>query len=117
MASVVDFVKNQKLNNNFGDKVKESIENTNNSSSGTMSSSDGGSDNDDLLVQAGYFIIDANKASIGNLQRKFKIGFNRAARIMDQLCDIGVVGDEQGTKPREILMSREQFENYVDEYL
>ena len=45
------------------------------------------------------------------LQRMFKIGFNRAARIMDQLEEAGVVAGEQGTKPREILMSMEQFEN------
>jgi S-DNA-T family DNA segregation ATPase FtsK/SpoIIIE len=51
------------------------------------------------------------------LQRWFKIGFNRAARIMDQLADAGVVGEEQGTKPREILMSQEQFEQYIEEYL
>jgi S-DNA-T family DNA segregation ATPase FtsK/SpoIIIE len=49
------------------------------------------------------------------LQRVFKIGFNRAARIMDQLSDAGVVGPEEGTKPRKILMSSEQFENYLEE--
>ncbi len=50
------------------------------------------------------------------LQRAFKIGFNRAARIMDQLADAGVVGPEEGTKARKILMSEEQFEQYIDEY-
>ena len=49
------------------------------------------------------------------LQRVLKIGFNRAARIMDQLADAGVVGPEEGTKPRVILMSMEQFENYLEE--
>ena len=44
------------------------------------------------------------------LQRMFKIGFNRAARIMDQLCDAGVVGPEEGTKPRKVFMSAEEFE-------
>ena len=65
----------------------------------------------------GKFIIDKNKASIGMLQRAFKIGFNRAARIMDQLSDAGVVGPEEGTKPRKILMSQEEFENYIEESL
>ena len=51
--------------------------------------------------EAGKFIIEKEKASIGMLQRMFKIGFNRAARIMDQLCDAGVVGPEEGTKPKE----------------
>ena len=54
-------------------------------------------------------------SSIGMLQRMFKIGFNRAARIMDQLADAGVVGEEEGTKPRKVLMSMEQFENMMEE--
>ena len=62
------------------------------------------------------FIIEKDKASIGMLQRVLKIGFNRAARIMDQLADAGVVGPEEGTKPRKVLMSMEQFENYLEEH-
>ena len=58
-------------------------------------------------------IIEKEKASIGMLQRVFKIGFNRAARIMDQLCEAGVVGDEEGTKPRKVLMTKEQFEEIL----
>ncbi|MBQ5560103.1 MAG: DNA translocase FtsK [Lachnospiraceae bacterium] len=69
--------------------------------------------NDDYFIDAGKFIIEKNKASIGMLQRVYKIGFNRAARIMDQLCDAGVVGPEEGTKPRKVLMTMEEFENYL----
>lgn len=75
----------------------------------------GAPEQDDLFVQAGMFIIEKDKASIGLLQRMFRIGFNRAARIMDQLADAGVVGPEEGTKARQILMSKEQFENYLEE--
>ena len=57
--------------------------------------------------------IEKEKASIGMLQRVFKIGFNRAARIMDQLAEAGVVGDEEGTKPRKILMTMVQFEEML----
>ena len=73
-----------------------------------------GEDRDVHFEEAGKFIIEKEKASIGMLQRMFKIGFNRAARIMDQLCDAGVVGPEEGTKPRKVLMSMEQFENYIE---
>ena len=62
-------------------------------------------------------IRDRDKASIGMLQRMFKIGFNRAARIVDQLSDAGIVGPEEGTKPRKVLMSSEQLESYFEEYL
>ena len=68
---------------------------------------------DEYFVDAGRLIIEKNKASIGMLQRMFKIGFNRAARIMDQLCEAGVVSSEEGTKPRQILMSKEEFEAYI----
>ena len=73
------------------------------------------SDRDSYFEDAARFIIDKDKASIGMLQRVFKIGFNRAARIMDQLADSGVVGEEEGTKPRKVLMSMEEFENFVEE--
>ena len=73
-----------------------------------------GEDRDVHFEEAGKFIIEKEKASIGMLQRMFKIGFNRAARIMDQLCDAGVVGPEEGTKPRKVLMSMEEFQNYLE---
>ncbi len=72
-----------------------------------------GNDRDEYFAEAGYFIIEKQKASIGALQRAFRIGFNRAARIMDQLSDAGVVGPEEGTKAREIIMTREQFDEYL----
>ncbi len=68
---------------------------------------------DEYFAQAGQFIIEKDKASIGMLQRMFKIGFNRAARIMDQLAQAGVVGEEEGTKPRKILMTQEEFEELL----
>ena len=75
----------------------------------------GGDDRDIYFEEAGKFIIEKEKASIGMLQRMFKIGFNRAARIMDQLSDAGVVGPEEGTKPRKVLMSLEEFQSYLEE--
>ena len=70
---------------------------------------------DELFEKAAQLIIDKDKASIGMLQRAFKIGFNRAARIMDQLEECGIVGEEEGTKPRAILMSLHQFDEYISE--
>ncbi|MDO5521474.1 MAG: DNA translocase FtsK [bacterium] len=72
---------------------------------------------DDYFADCGKFIIEKDKASIGMLQRMFKIGYNRAARIMDQLYEAGVVGPDVGTKPRTVLMSMEEFELYVEEYV
>ncbi len=73
----------------------------------------GQSERDAYFVQAGRFVIEKEKASSGMLQRAFKIGFNRAARIIDQLSEAGVVGEDEGTKPRKVLMTMEEFEAYV----
>ena len=71
-------------------------------------------DVDEFFAESGRLIIEKQKASIGMLQRAFKLGFNRAARIMDSLCEAGVVGEEEGTKPRAVLMTMDQFEHYLE---
>lgn len=70
-------------------------------------------DRDSLFADAGRFVIEKERGSIGMLQRQFKIGFNRAGRIMDRLADAGVVGPEIGTKPRKVLMTAEEFEEFI----
>jgi len=116
VADVVDFLKNQAIGNTYAEEIEEQIKKIGSGSTGGGSSA-GGSDSglDEHFAEAGRFIIDKDKASIGMLQRVFKIGFNRAARIMDQLCEYGVVGEEEGTKPRKVLMSMEQFEQLLEE--
>ena len=116
VGDVVDFLKNQAIGNVYSNDVEEKIQSMGSASSGGASGN-GGTERDDYFVEAGRFIIDKDKASIGLLQRAFKIGFNRAARIMDQLYEAGVVGEEEGTKPRKILMSMEEFEQYIEEYV
>ena len=70
---------------------------------------------DELFREAGLLLAGKDKCSIGMLQRAFRIGFNRAARIIDQLAEAGLVGEEEGTKPRRVLMTQAQFEQYCDE--
>lgn len=96
------------------EKVKSAATSSMGGGSGFTSSAD---DRDIYFAEAGKFIIEKEKGSIGMLQRMFKVGFNRAARIMDQLEEAGVVGPEEGTKPRKVLMSMEEFEQYIDEYV
>jgi len=115
VQEVVDFLKAQHIINDYQPDMETQL-----SAAGAGTGSAAGSTSsayDDLFVQAGQFVIDKDKASIGMLQRVFKIGFNRAARIMDQLCEAGVVGAEEGTKPRRVLMSPEQFESFIEESL
>ena len=67
-------------------------------------------DRDPLLEEAGRIIIQSGRATAGGLQRQLKIGFNRAARIMDQLAEEGVIGESEGTKARKVLMSMDEFD-------
>lgn len=115
VSKVVDFFKNlgyvaqgQDVEAAVGEVMK-------NQASPDSKGGGSGSEYDELFAEAGRFIIDKEKASIGALQRLLKIGFNRAARIMDQLAEAGVVGEEQGTKPREILMDAAAFEELCRE--
>ena len=118
VSDVVDFIKNQMLGNNYSTSVEEQIKTMQGSAGAAGSSSSaGGHEVDVYFADAGRFVIEKDKASIGMLQRLFKIGFNRAARIVDQLEEAGVVSAEEGTKPRKVLMSLEQFENYLDEVI
>lgn len=113
VSAVVEFLNTQNSEPQYNEEIANKIITNQISESAAVTTSD----RDDYFVEAGKFIIEKDKASIGMLQRVYKIGFNRAARIMDQLCDAGVVGPEEGTKPRKVLMSMEEFENYVDEYV
>ena len=114
VSGVVDFLKNQRLGNDYGGEIEEKLNSMGSASGGSVSD---GSRYDEHFVEAGKFIIDKDKASIGMLQRVFKIGFNRAARIMDQLAGAGVVGEEEGTKPRKVLMTMDEFEQLVEEII
>ena len=113
VAGIVNFLKER----NKKEPTPEEVEKMDKVTS-TMGTFPGGSayedeQRDELFEEAGRFVIEKEKGSIGMLQRNFRIGFNRAGRIMDQLADEGVVGPETGTKPRQILMTMEEFEEYL----
>lgn len=110
VAEVVDFIKSNEDIAVYDDNVTSTIEKK-------IQSSGDSQNRDEYFEAAARFIMEKDKATIGMLQRMFKIGFNRAARIMDQLADAGIVGPEEGTKPRQILMSPEQLDQYLEEYL
>ena len=112
VSSIVEFLADKNPKVTYNPQIEQQV----NTISLSGGSSGGNDENDIYFVDAGKFIIEKERASIGMLQRMFKIGFNRAARIMDQLSDAGVVGPEEGTKPRKVLMSMEEFETYIEEH-
>lgn len=115
VSNVVEFLTSQYGTAEYNEEITSKI--TAAAPGESNPSGSGASSLDDYFVEAGKFIIEKDKASIGMLQRVYKIGFNRAARIMDQLYEAGVVGPEEGTKPRKVVMSLEEFEQYVEEYV
>lgn len=110
VSQVVEFLKENEDVAVYDTEVSEKIENK--IKNGSISS-----ERDEYFEAAARFIMEKDKATIGMLQRMFKIGFNRAARIIDQLADAGIVGPEEGTKPRKILMSPEQLDAFFEENL
>lgn len=115
VSDVVEFLKNENEAVSYRSDLEEKISKADQEMG--QASQETEDTRDAYFVQAGMFLIEKDKASIGLLQRQFKVGFNRAARIMDQLEEAGVVGPEEGTRPRKILMSASEFETFVEEYV
>ncbi|MCI8326384.1 MAG: DNA translocase FtsK [Lachnospiraceae bacterium] len=116
VQEVVTFLTSQNGETSYDAELEEKIH------ASAPSAKNGGNageadERDAYFADAAKLLIEKEKGSIGMLQRYFKIGFNRAARIMDQLEEAGIVGPEEGTKPRKVLMGPEEFEQYREEYL
>jgi len=72
-------------------------------------------DEDELLQEAKEIVVSMGRASTSLLQRRLRIGYGRAASILDYLEEAGIVGPSNGSKPREILISKEQYENSLEQ--
>lgn len=68
-------------------------------------------ENDDLIDEAIKIVLEYNQASTSFLQRKLKIGFNRASRIMEDLEQMGIISERDGSKPRQILLTKDELDN------
>lgn len=108
VQKVVDFWKQQASGEMYDNSISEYVSSQGNAAG--AGGSDEGDGFDEYFYDAARFVIEKEKASTSMIQRMFKVGFNRAARIVDQLCQEGIVGSEEGTKPRKVLMTLEEFE-------
>ncbi|MBR6444282.1 MAG: DNA translocase FtsK [Firmicutes bacterium] len=100
--SVIEFVKSQVDEHQYAEEIIDSIENP--GKPGINSD-----DEDELLPDAIETVVNAGQASVSMLQRRFRIGYNRAARIMEMLEERGIVGPPDGARPRQVLMTEEEF--------
>ncbi len=69
-----------------------------------------GDDTDELLPVAIEVVVELGQASVSMLQRRLKLGYGRAARLVDQMEEMGVVGPSEGSKPRQVLLNKEQWQ-------
>ncbi|KKP90920.1 MAG: cell division FtsK/SpoIIIE [Parcubacteria group bacterium GW2011_GWA2_36_10] len=107
ISAVIDYIKSQGGEPEYDPKIVEKIGH----SHGVMGSSSGGNDyEDDLTMEAKEAVIKAGKASATLLQRRLRVGYARAARLLDILEEMGVVGPGDGAKPREVLVSQDELE-------
>ena len=106
---VIDFVKSQVENgtSSYNEDILTKIERTN-----VQESMD---DSDDFLPEAIDLVVRSGQASVSMLQRRFRIGYNRAARIVDMMEARGIIGPQDGSRPRQVLMTEEELENLENE--
>lgn len=111
VESVVNFIKTQGEEKQYDEKVMEEIERQAVIEKKPSVSSDGDSDEggDEMIPKAIEVVVEAQMASTTLLQRKLKLGYARAARIIDELEQKGIVGPFEGSKPRKVLISKQQW--------
>ena len=108
VEKIVDFVKNNG-EATYNDEILRQIENAN-STDKEIDSQDEEDDTDPLLMEAIDVVVETKQASTSFIQRRFKVGYARAGRIIDQMEERGIISGFQGSKPREVLMSKERWE-------
>ena len=117
MERVVTFIK-QGEKGEYDDTIMTEIEQSaaqvkgKGGSSGFAAASGGdaeGTDGDELLEQAIAVVVEAGLASTSLLQRRLKVGYARAARLVDEMEEKGIVGPFEGSKPRKVLMTKDQY--------
>ena len=107
IEKIVDFIKSDS-SAHYNEDIIEHIEN------GVEDHTSGDdSDADDLLPQAIEIVVELGQASASLLQRKLKVGYSRAGRLIDQLEERGIIGPHEGSKPRKVLMSRNEFQEMM----
>jgi S-DNA-T family DNA segregation ATPase FtsK/SpoIIIE len=110
VEKIVDFIKMNAGEVSYSEDIIESIEKSNKSDKELLESEACEDDSDPFLQDAIETVIETGQASTSFIQRRFKVGYARAGRIIDQMEERGIISGYQGSKPREVLMSKEKWE-------
>lgn len=98
---VIEYVKGQVSETSYNEDILTRIERTN--------STEQAEEADELLPEAIELVVKSGQASVSMLQRRFRIGYNRAARIVDMMEARGIIGPQDGSRPRQVLMTEAEF--------
>ena len=108
VEKIVGFVKNNG-EATYSEDILDKIEKANNADKESMEQ-DSDDDSDPFLMDAIDTVVETGQASTSFIQRRFKVGYARAGRIIDQMEERGIISGYQGSKPREVLMTKERWE-------
>jgi DNA segregation ATPase FtsK/SpoIIIE, S-DNA-T family len=106
IKSLIDFIKSQGQKPEYEEEIVTKYKATGGNGKGAGSMGADGDEKDELFAEVVRYVAQAGKGSSSLIQRKFSVGYNRAARILDQLYTAGIVGPQEGSKPREVNMGR-----------
>jgi S-DNA-T family DNA segregation ATPase FtsK/SpoIIIE len=109
---IITFIKESQKKMTYDEKIMEEIERqaVSDKKKGSDKDSGGGfMDEDEMLPSAIECVVDQGQASTSLLQRKLKLGYARAARIMDMMEEKGIIGPYEGSKPRQVLISKDRW--------
>ena len=108
---MTEFIKSADAAPQYDTEISDQIDKASlNEGGGSGSAAGGDDDMDELIRDAADLFLDAGQASTSMLQRRFRVGYARAARIMDQMERMGIISPPDGSKPRNVLISRAEFE-------
>ena len=108
VEKLVEFLKSQG-EVTYSDEIMEQIENSDETDK-ELKEEDDEQTTDPLLLEAIDTVVETGQASTSFIQRRFKVGYARAGRIIDQMEERGIISGYQGSKPREVLMSKERWQ-------
>jgi S-DNA-T family DNA segregation ATPase FtsK/SpoIIIE len=109
LHAVIDFVKAEAAEGSYNEEIINAMDRVGSNNMGAQDSDNG----DDLFMDALETVVNAESCSVSMLQRRFRIGYNRAARLVDMMEERGMVGPADGARPRKVLMTKEEFDEYV----
>lgn len=113
VAAVIDFWKGQADEDETPEKMQHVMQEINNTVTADLAT-DNNDDEDELYGDAVQLVLDAGQASASMLQRRFRIGYNRAGRLIDTMEARGIIGPSEGSRPRRVLMTKEEYEASVN---